>query len=297
LQLFPKFPQPLLTTRLIHRHLLSAYLLVSHGSRSSYPKIATAHLAQWVSERLRTLGQNPAKHRDATPATQADPTPVRSTSKHKPYPLNPCPLVGTACLEFGASPLHQQIQEFSDRAFAAGCDRVRILPLFLLPGVHVMEDIPPEVALAQEVLQRQGTSEIYSIELCSYLGTHPDLWQLLTQQILEPVAARVLVAHGSQRHEGNQLIEQVAAKAEAVVAYWSKSPDLTQQVEQLIQAGHNQIAILPYFLFAGTTTEAIGQIVTNLRQRFPTTTLRLANPIGVSAELVDIVLDLLQREP
>lgn len=273
----------------------SAYLLVSHGSRNPYPKIATAHLAQWVSERLRALGSDPFKQREVI--TQSDSNLIRRDSKPTPYPLNPFPLVGTACLEFGASPLHQQIQEFSDRAFAAGCDRVRILPLFLLPGVHVIEDIPPEVTLAQKLLRHSGIPETHSIELCPYLGTHPNLWQLLTQQILEPVAARVLVAHGSQRLAGNELIEQIAAKAEAVVAYWSKSPDLTQQVEQLIQTGSSQIAILPYFLFAGTTTEAIGQIVDHLRQRFPTITLQLVNPIGVSTELVDIVLDLLQREP
>jgi hypothetical protein len=60
------------------------------------------------------------------------------------------PLVGTATLELADTPLHEQICEFASVALADGCKQVQLLPIFLLPGVHVREDIPTEVALAQK---------------------------------------------------------------------------------------------------------------------------------------------------
>ncbi|NEP61366.1 MAG: sirohydrochlorin chelatase, partial [Symploca sp. SIO2G7] len=62
---------------------------------------------------------------------------------------NRYPLVGTATLELAPSPLHEQIQQFANLALRVGCQEVQLLPLFLLPGVHVMEDIPAEAAQAQ----------------------------------------------------------------------------------------------------------------------------------------------------
>jgi sirohydrochlorin cobaltochelatase len=77
------------------------------------------------------------------------------------------PLVGTACLEVGAVPLHQQIVAFSRRARAAGAQRVRLVPLFLLAGVHVMEDIPAEVEQA-----RQGLPDL-TLEVCPTWAATP----------------------------------------------------------------------------------------------------------------------------
>lgn len=70
--------------------------------------------------------------------------------------------------------MHQQIVEFSDRALAKGYDRIQVLPLFLLAGVHVTEDIPQEVEQARAIIGQK-----VSIDLRSHLGTHPNLIRLL----------------------------------------------------------------------------------------------------------------------
>jgi sirohydrochlorin cobaltochelatase len=198
------------------------------------------------------------------------------------------PLVGTAALELAPLPLHQQICEFGSQALTSGCSRLQLLPLFLLPGVHVMEDIPAEVATAQEQL-----GNTIKLNLRPHLGAHPGLKPLLANQInLEASAALVLLSHGSRRPGSNTPVEAVAEYLGGVAAYWSVSPSLEEQITALAEAGQQRIAILPYFLFAGGITDAIAQTVAELQAQFPHLQLSLHEPIGASMELANLVVDL-----
>jgi sirohydrochlorin cobaltochelatase len=261
-----------------HLPLSSAYLLVSHGSRDSRPQAALEQLAELL--KLRFEG----------------------TKKVSPYPKNqrvsvvemPSSLrlqkmlVGTATLELAPIPLHEQIQQFGQEVLAAGCRHLQILPLFLLPGVHVREDIPQEVAVAQQALGQQLT-----IDLRHHLGSHPELGRLFASQMTDlETEARILLSHGSRRQGGNQPVEAIATQLNAVPAYWSVSPNLESQVAAFVKAGYRQIAVLPYFLFSGGITDAIAQKVEHLKKQFPSVSLHLAAPLGASAELADLILDL-----
>jgi sirohydrochlorin ferrochelatase len=187
-------------------------------------------------------------------------------------------------------PLHQQIQQFSDRLTATSPGSLqpclRILPLFLLAGVHVMEDIPAEVALAQPTV----TSKI---EICSHLGSHPRLLELLRQQTVGiPATAWIVLAHGSRRSQANQPIADLAAGLGAVPAFWAIPPQLESQVQFLVAQGKRQIGILPYFLFPGGITDAIAAIVSNLQDQLPSVQLHLAPPLNASPELADLLVEL-----
>lgn len=267
----------------------TAYLLVSHGSRDPRPQVAIEELARLVRDRLTT--ETPVME-ESQPAPvhlplgkvklQVPRHPLRRVMKSSP-------LVGTAALELAPLPLHQQIQRFGDRARSAGYSQVKILPLFLLPGVHVMEDIPAELAIAQNAL-----GESIHLSLCAHLGSHPRLKTLLTLSAkTPPEVAKVLISHGSRRPGGNQPVEAIAQHLGATPAYWSVPPSLESQVAALVETGNEAIAILPYFLFAGGITDAIAQYVPHLAQRFPHTHLYLENPIGSNAELADIAVELL----
>ncbi|MBX9253799.1 sirohydrochlorin chelatase [Desmonostoc muscorum CCALA 125] len=245
-----------------------AYLLVSHGSRDPRPEIAMQELARIVSEKLHN------NHNQAN-------------SEH---------LVGIAALEMSQKPLHEQIKQFAETAF--GVEKVsenehhlKILPLFLLPGVHVMTDIPAEVALAQ-----QATGEDIMIELQPYLGSHPDLNKLLSKQIAKIKAeAWILLAHGSRRPDSQKPIEAMAASLGAIAAYWSVPGSLELQVKELVTAGYREIAILPYFLFPGGITDAIATSIETLKLQFSAVTFHLAEPLGASAELADLIWDLTDK--
>ena len=235
--------------------MTSAYLLVSHGSRDPRPEIAMQQIAGLVAEKL-----------------------------HLPEKL-----VGTGYLEVVSEPLHEQIRNFAQIAVTFGCHHLKIIPLFLLPGVHVMTDIPSEVTQAQ-----QAVGKDILIELQPYLGSHLGLQTFLQKQIATIKAeAWILLSHGSRRPGSQQPVETMAAYIGGVAAYWSVAPSLESRVQELIAIGYREIAIVPYFLFSGGITDAIAQAVEALKLQFPGVSLYLAEPLGVSGELADLIGDLI----
>ncbi len=239
----------------------SAYLLVSHGSRDRRPEIAMQQLAALVNH-------------------------------------NQSKSVGIACLEVSPQPLHEQIQQFAKSVFTSGCEdppllvlgnRLKIVPLFLLPGVHVMSDLPAEIALAQQAL-----GEDVIIDLKPYLGSHPRLGSLFAKEMtVKNKAAWILLAHGSRRPGSEAPVAALAANLGAVVAFWAVPPSLESRVKELVAAGKQEIAVLPYFLFAGGITDAIAQSVETLKLQFPGVTFHLAEPLGASTELAELIWDLI----
>ncbi|MDT9176789.1 MAG: sirohydrochlorin chelatase [Limnospira sp. PMC 1238.20] len=239
--------------------MLSTVLLVSHGSRDRRPQLAVDKLAQQLSDRLKV--------------TQGGDSLTDS-------------LVGSAVLELGPTPLSAQIHQFAEYSLSLGIHRVQILPLFLLPGVHVGEDIPTEVELAQKSL---GTE--IEIHLQPYLGSQRQQLSVLLENVMigYDVDAWILLSHGSRRAGGNEAIAHLAHKINASVAYWSVAPGMESRVQELLQAGYHRIGILPYFLFSGRTTDAIVDLVANLGDRFPHSQLHLTPPLDHSPHLGDLI--------
>jgi sirohydrochlorin ferrochelatase len=210
--------------------------------------------------------------------------------------LNSEHLVGIAALEMSPQPLHEQIQEFAKSAFrerkpSQNQNRLKIVPLFLLPGVHVMTDIPAEIALAQ-----QAIGQDIIIEVQPYLGSHPSLEKLLAKQTAAIKAETwILLAHGSRRPGSKETVEAMAASLPAVAAYWAGPPSLESRVTELVAAGYKEIAILPYFLFTGGITDAIAASIEELKLQFSAVNFQLAQPLGASAELAELICDLTDR--
>ncbi|MEQ8469197.1 sirohydrochlorin chelatase [Coleofasciculus sp. E1-EBD-02] len=242
----------------------SAYLLIAHGSRDPRPQRGLEELAQLLQKQLASQGE----------ASQA----LRIR-------------VGTATLELAPLSLHEQICQFATQAIKTGYPQIQALPLFLLPGVHVMEDIPEEVAIAQ---QRLG--EKLTINLQPHIGVHPHLGQLLVNQ-QPPLNApiKILISHGTRRPGGNQPVATLAQQLGAIDAYWSIEPTLSQRVATLAEAGYQHIAIVPYFLFAGGITDAIAQSVLDLQQQYPQLQLEFGEPLGATPQLAELILDLTRQ--
>ncbi len=262
----------------------SAYLLVSHGSRDPRPEYAMEQLAKLIS-------QSQASVEIADWKKTVNKSGLRNTLNaiELAAPLLEM-LVGTAYLELSAEPLHKQIKQFADRAQASGYNSIQIVPLFLLPGVHVMEDIPAQVAIAQQALGQ------IKVNLRPHLGTHERLSHLLANSMAGKEADTwILLAHGSRRPGAKQSVEAIAAQLNAVAAYWAVSPKLESRVKALVDAGNQQIGIMPYFLFAGGITDAIAVSVEQLKEQFPSVNFYLAEPIGASSYLADLIGDLIEK--
>lgn len=191
--------------------------------------------------------------------------------------------IHTGTLEFNL-PLEQQIQQIGT-TFESPTELV-ILPLFLLPGTHVMSDIPQAVAVARQQLPK------IQINLRPHLGSHPKLLELLRDGI-SPDIPWILLSHGSRYPGGNEAVEQLANTLGASPAYWSVSGSLEEKVVALSQQGHQKIGIFPYFLFSGSITDAISEQVDQLKCRFKELNLLLTSPINPSPALAQLLVDLI----
>lgn len=288
----------------------TAYLLVSHGSRDTRHKSSLLRLAQLVRQQLIDRLESGSQRlpqvasSDSLPQQQSalllkpDFNALPQMGRYTPG-LQPTtepiwdmsqisPIVGTACLEGSPLPLHQQIYEFAVRAKGSGVNRVKVIPLFLLRGVHVQEDIPEEVELA-----RQAVGPRITIDLCRHLGSHSRLPQVLKAKLSRnPAEALLLLAHGSRRPGSNRSIETLAKTLGGTAAYWSIQPNLETQVINLIQSGHSRLTVLPYFLFTGGITDAITRVTEEMAERFPRMSFRLLPPLGATPALANLILDL-----
>ncbi|MDY6802234.1 MAG: sirohydrochlorin chelatase [Cyanobacteriota bacterium] len=246
----------------------SAYFLVSHGSRDPRPQESLAQLADRLSDRLYLLTNN---------------------SKNGNEPS----LVGSGTLELGPTTLHQQLLEFGRSLLTLPISEIQVIPLFLLPGVHVTEDIPAEI----DILSQNLSYSPISINLRPYIGSHPGMGDLLAAKMaVHPCDRWVLLSHGSRRPRGNEPVEKIAKYLEhkcqtsVSTAYWSVSPSLDSQILALVREGHRQIGIVPYFLFKGGITEAIARSVEHFATEYPGVNFYLAEPLGASVELVELIL-------
>jgi uroporphyrin-III C-methyltransferase len=184
---------------------------------------------------------------------------------HKPYQF--------AYLECHLTPLAQQIADFAQTVAAQGFGQIQMVPLFLLPGVHVMQDLPAAVAAAQQQLTTVGNPIALVVQ--DYLG-HPDTdraqWISDLAAIFpvsERTEARLVVAHGTKRSGGNQPIEDLAVVLSARVAYWFVEPSLAEAIAQLNALGVQHVAIVPYVLVEGALTAGIDQQIAELAQQYP----------------------------
>jgi len=80
------------------------------------------------------------------------------------------------CFLRGAKP---SLEEAIEKAIADGCDSLRLIPLFLLPGSHIDEDIP---AILQKY--RQSNPEI-KIKLGSCLVHNPQFIKFVASEMAE----------------------------------------------------------------------------------------------------------------
>ena len=251
--------------------LISAYLLVSHGSRDPQPQIALERLSYLVEEQLQ-FSTNKISNLDKDSHCAV---------------LSPVTMVQTASLELSEVPLSTKIEQFANKLETVGIKTLKIVPLFLLPGVQVREDIPREITIAQEKI-----GPTIKIELCPYLGSYQGLIKIIYHQFsIYPQDARIIISHGSRRQGGNVSVEAIATQLKAKVAYWSIKPSLSEQVNSLVKQGKKQITIVPYFLFTGGIITIIAQQVQQLQESLPQVQLNLGQPLGATPELAQMMVN------
>lgn len=257
-----------------------AYLLVFHGSRDSRTQAAASKLKQLSIAKFQS--KNILTQHNYLSTT----LPNLNSNNTAISNLAETPWIEIAALELSPISLRESIIDFARQARRRGFEQIKVIPLFLAPGVHVTEDLPEEVALAIKQLDFPMT-----IELSRYLGKYSGMIPLLLDKFGElPAQKRILIAHGSRKSSVTNYYQNLAGKLDAEVAYWSKEPKFTRQIELQIASGMRKIAILPYFLFPGKITAAIAREVAQLRQEYPQVELNLGQPLGATEALAELIV-------
>lgn len=259
----------------------AAYLLVFHGSRDSRTQTAASELKQLITAKCRSINMLAQGNHLQGNSTVFASDPSANSS------LKSAPLIEIAALELTAIPLRSSLVNFAYKASQQGITQIRVLPLFLTPGVHVQQDIPAEIAAATNQIGQRVT-----IKLSPYLGNYSGMVPLLNRQWAKfPTKARILIAHGTKLSLGELYYRNLAQQLDAKLAYWSTTPRCREQIETLIALGHQKIALLPYFLFPGRITAEIAAEVANLQQQYPQVELFLGQPLGATEALAELVME------
>jgi sirohydrochlorin cobaltochelatase len=227
---------------------LIAYLLVAHGSRDPY-------FAQSVNRVAAACARS-----------------ISAT-------------VGAAYLELAPTSLTNQITVFARQL---GCQELRILPLFLAPGVHSSIDLPAAIEEAQAEL-----------DSCCRLVLLEPLGNSMAS-ILQPIRDTlpmdtILLAHGS-RHAGEFLLD-LATQLQTTPAFWAifppTAPEATLANRVIDFSKSAEIGVLLYFLFPGKTSTAIEAAISELKLRFPHSHIRLTALLGEEPTVIEKIGQLL----
>ena len=112
--------------------------------------------------------------------------------------------------------------------------------------------------------------------------------------------AILLVDHGSRRPEANALLEDVANQlrkraAESIVEVAHleiAEPGIAEGIETCVEKGVTHIIVHPFFLGPGRhTSEDIPAQVERAAKRHPDIPIRISEPLGSHAALIDVILD------
>ncbi len=115
----------------------------------------------------------------------------------------------------------------------------------------------------------------------------------------------VLVAHGSRRAASNDEVRALAARlaveaedyAQVIAAFLELAePSIPDGIQQAIDAGADEVVVLPYFLSAGRhVAEDIPSEVATKQQQHPTKSIRIAPYLGLAEGLTQTLLGLVER--
>lgn len=239
----------------------TAFFLVAHGSRRPHAQQALNQLAHYFETRLQ------------------------AQQKQRAW-------VDSGCLEFQETPLSQQIITFIN-TLPSSIKTVRVIPIFLLPGNHVRQDLPDVLQSVQAHFETADTKAKVQLELTPHIGSHPAIKTLL-QSKMETFRPDqwILMGHGSRREEGNLSIRQLAKHLQVEPAFWAVPPSLEETIERLSKSGAKTIGVLPFFLFSGKITQMIGDQIDELTAKDSTLDIRYMTPLEPSEALADVLVDL-----
>ena len=113
--------------------------------------------------------------------------------------------------------------------------------------------------------------------------------------------ALLLIAHGSRREQSNLEVVMLAEKLKQKCSdhypiihagfLELALPLIPEALKKCVDDGATSIIVLPYFLNSGRhVIEDIPTIVNNTERDYPDVEIKIAAPIGASAQMIDLLI-------
>ena len=112
--------------------------------------------------------------------------------------------------------------------------------------------------------------------------------------------ALLLLAHGSPRASANEALEALAADLRSSGPYRMvrvgylecNAPAIPEAIDLCVQEGALDIRVVPWFLHIGThVAQDLPEFLEDARKRHPSVEFRLADYVGLSARVGDLLAD------
>ncbi|WP_117170769.1 sirohydrochlorin chelatase [Paraliobacillus sediminis] len=175
-----------------------------------------------------------------------------------------------------------------------GATEIILVPVFLLPGVHVIEDIPNEVKKAQHkfpelaihVSEPLGASEQLIVNTQKRIVNR----RVMHEQKREAV---LLVSHGSRYLEASDMFasfgRELENKLTGMPVYESylnsNDPNFEVELERLLAADYDVIYLVPHFFSIGFFPEKIQQIASSVQAKQKRTVVIYVDPITFDQDI------------
>ena len=184
-----------------------------------------------------------------------------------------------------------------DACVQRGAKCIKVIPVFLLPGIHANKDIPE--LMIESAKRHPGVSFCYT----QPLGSSKKVNKILTDRLLQKGYSNaeenrvLLVSHGSREQAAavaleklrNQLSDELHQSVES--ACITTEPYYETIVQGILENSNvKKIFILPLLLFSGGFIVKMGKTLEPVRQ-----SIQLCEPIGLSEELLPILQEQLSN--
>ncbi len=198
--------------------------------------------------------------------------------------------------------------EFADVLLDEGLDnaardagQVIVVPLILNAAGHVKMEIPHHIAAARQ--RHAGVEFVYA----AHLGANDSIFSILQRRLRKVMTQLdmpdpkttgvVLLGRGSSDRIANGEVAKMARwlfdendHTHVDIAFTGITyPRLEAVIRQQVALGMTQIAILPYYLFAGTLIERIKRQVERLQRQYPQIALAHSDYFGFEPEIYELL--------
>ncbi|MBU9719871.1 MULTISPECIES: sirohydrochlorin chelatase [Bacillaceae] len=174
------------------------------------------------------------------------------------------------------------IPDAIETAVRRGATSITVMPVLLMPGVHVNEDIPDIISVSKK--QYENVQFHYG----SPLGADELAIQTMQSKLPDDADGTiVLVGHGSRDSEAktafteltNLFAEQTGFQSDQAFIK-STAPSISEKLQQLLEEGHQTIYLLPYLLFTGGFMNKIAREIAPFQASYGDCRIILCEPAG-----------------